>query len=110
MVGNYTDAEKLEVIELLIEERRAARNSAFESRFREQWMILKAIAADIRGRQPSSVSRARDLLREAIDGAERSKLRDLGYENGKLRQIAELTIGLWPTLQQALEQFKQEQK
>lgn len=104
----FTDAEKLEVIEFMITQWRPARSSSIEGE-RATYLILKEIAADIRGRDPQAPSRARERLQRAIDDAKADRRESgSGYAVPKLRKIAEVTIGEWPTIRQALEVYDKE--
>lgn len=98
--------EKLQVIEHFIEQWRIARNG--DPGERAVYHTLKAIAEDIRARDRK---RATDLITRmdrAMKNAERWKTKPTGYQPGNLREIAELTIGAWPTIRQALEDFENE--
>lgn len=104
MVAEFTDTEKLEVIEDFCNQWRCARNST--SGDRDVYLILKAIASDIRARRPQAPSRARDRLSRAISTAKDLKV-DTGYRVRDLRAIAEIAIGEWPVIRRALEQLEQ---
>ena len=107
MAVNFTDQEKLETIEFFIEQWRVARNS--ETGERDIYLILKSIAKDIRGRESQSISGTRILLEGAINRSLEAKT-EHGYQFGNLKQIAELTIGLWPTIRQALDWLEEKQR
>jgi alkyl hydroperoxide reductase subunit AhpC len=102
MAADFTDAEKLETVEFFIEQLRIAKTDRGGDH--EIFLILKSIAADIRGRAPNAPGRARDRLQRAIDAAQASKTS--GYAIPAVRRIAETVISEWPTIRQALEQFE----
>jgi hypothetical protein len=102
-----TEAEKLEVIEQEIER---LRGEHVMPRDHPTFVTLKAIAEDIRGRQRHKISQAFALLERAIIHAKDRRLTNGAYRPGNLREIAELTIGMWPTLRQALERFNEEER
>ena len=102
------DQEMLFEVERLIEDFRWARNQtdAIEHR---TYLVLKALADDIRGRQPLTVGSTAHRLQERIDNAAQSKSA-LGYGTGHLIGIGQEVIGCWSTLRQALEKFEQGRK
>jgi hypothetical protein len=104
MAADFTDAEKLETVEFFIEQFRIAKTD--RSGDHEIFLILKAIAADIRGRAPNAPGRARERLERALEHAAKTKTGGVGYEFNALRRIAETVISEWPTIRQALEQFE----
>lgn len=103
---DFTDREKLEVIEHFIEQWRPAQNIRGE---RDVFLILKEIADEIRAREPQRAIETIVKLERAIGNAKKNRKRVLGYEPGNLREIAELVIGRWSTVRQALEKFGQEE-
>lgn len=108
MAGEFTDAEKLEVIEHFIQQWRPARSSDISGE-RETYLILKAIASDLRARKPAAPGRARDRLARAITDAKDLKV-ETGYRLKDMRRIAETVISEWPVIRAALEQLEQEIK
>lgn len=104
----FTEQEKLEVIEHFITQWRPARSSTIEGE-RDTYLILKAIASDLRSRKPTAPSRARDRLGRAITAAKDLKT-DTGYRARDMRLIAETAISEWPVIKAALEQFEQREK
>jgi hypothetical protein len=106
MAAEFTLDEKLEVIETFITQWRCARNGATGER--DVFLILKAIASDIRARKPAAPGRARDRLSRAISDAKDLKV-ETGYRVKDLRKIAEIVIGEWPVIRTALEQLEQQQ-
>ena len=105
MGADFSDKDKLEVIEFLIEQWRPARSSDISGE-RETLLLLKQIAKDIRGRMPGVPQRARDRLQRALADATASKTS--GYPIPALRRIAEVTISEWATIRQALDEFEKE--
>lgn len=104
----FTDAEKLEVIEFFCTQWRPARSSTIEGE-RTTLLILKEIAKEIRARDPAAPGRAQDRLQRAIDDAKADRRESgSGYAVPKLRKIAEIAIGEWPTIRQALETYEKE--
>lgn len=108
MAAEFTDAEKLEVVEHFLDQWRPARSSDISGE-RDTFLTLKAIAADIRARKPDAPGRARDRLRRAISDAKDMKTDD-GYRARDLRTIAETVISEWPVIQRCLEHFEQQEK
>lgn len=68
---------------------------------------LKAIAADLRGRQTLPRSQVLGELERALYQLQRSKTA-LGYDEGKMIAVANVIVNKWPTIRQALEQFGEE--
>lgn len=99
----HDPAELLEVLEALIVEHRGGRYKPDDPSFRA-YHALKAVAADVRHRSPVAVSSLRKQLSDAVERAHASRSA-LGYETGKLRAVAELVIGRWPAVRQALDAF-----
>ena len=98
-----TNEEKLALIELLIEQTRNSPPNQFGWRSHETHLVLKAIANDIRARPKAS--NTIEIFERALRNA-KDRQTYLGYEMGNLREIAELTIGRWSTIKQALEKFE----
>ncbi len=109
-MAEFTDGEKLEVVEHMIEQWRVARGSAGGDR--DVYLILKAIAKDIRGRMPGVPHRARDTLQRAIERATAAKtgLPGAGYQGRTMFALAQVVIGEWATIRQALEKFEGDPK
>ncbi len=101
MSSVFSTQEKLDLIEQMIEELRKA---AFAEDDYQRLRIIRAVAADLRGRLDGTPSVALAELDRRIGFAQRSKTRH-GYENGALVGIAEELIGRWATVKQALERF-----
>ena len=83
------------------------REAGVRSQDPEQFATMAAIAADLRGRQQLTRSQTLGELTRALGRLERSKTA-LGYEAGRLVEVANLLISKWPTVSQALEQFGEE--
>jgi hypothetical protein len=109
MAANFTDAEKLEVIESFIVQWKVARTGDHLGGH-DVYLLLKEIAKDYRGRAPNAPGRARERLERALEHAAKTKTGGVGYEFNALRRIAETVISEWPTIRQALEKFEQETK
>lgn len=102
----FSIEEKIEIIEQVIDvARRAARPVGSPAQRRYQ--VLKAIAADLRGRQQLPRSNALGALWREVEKVKQSKT-DLGYDAGRLQQLAHLLVSKWPTVSQALEMFGEE--
>jgi hypothetical protein len=72
-----------------------------------QVAVLKAIAADIRGRMPGVPGTAlRELQRRIADAA--ASRTAAGWDAGAMRGIAEQLIGYWPAVRQGLERMDAE--
>lgn len=104
MTKTFTDREKLELVEFLITQWRPARSSTIEGE-RDTYLILKAIADDIRARKPGRAIEVVERIERAINNARASRDRS-GYQPGNLREIAELAIGSWGTIRLALERLE----
>lgn len=111
MAGKFTEKEKLEVIEFMITQWRPARSSSIAGE-RDTYLILKEIARDIRARMPGVPSKSRETIQRAIDRAVASKtgVPGAGYQGRKMFALAQVVIGEWATIRQALDQFKEEVK
>lgn len=103
----YTDREKLETVEYLIELWRPGRSSSIESE-RATFLILKSIADDIRGRDRERATETMTKLERAIGNARKSMFRG-AYPSGNLREIAEIVIGKWTTIREALASYGKEE-
>jgi len=103
MNRNFSLDDKLQAIETLIVDLRWARSDPLVPEFKTYW-VLKALADDVRGRQLAVKIDTLVNLQKALDAVYASKTR-LGYDIGKLQNLAERLIGRWPTVRQALEYF-----
>lgn len=101
---HLTDAEKLVELEDLITHFRYARFTP-EVPEHVTYITLTACARDLRGRMAVTVSETQHELQRALDQMHGSKTA-LGYEAGKMRHVAEMLRGRWPTVRQALERFE----
>lgn len=97
-----SNEEKLQVIENFVEQWRGSRANSDPSE-QHVYQTLKAIADDLRA--PVKTSDTVHRMDRAIRNAQDRKT-STGYATGNLREIAELTIGRWPTIRQALEKFE----
>jgi hypothetical protein len=91
----------LEDVERVIEDVRWARNEPGAPEHRV-YHGLRAIAAELRARQPAAPGEALRALEARIEHVRRSKTR-LGYDGRKLVALAEELVGRWPTVRLALE-------
>ena len=103
MNRNFSLDDKLQAVERLIVDLRWARGDPLVPEFKTYW-VLKAIADDVRARQQSARYDALEDLRDAVRAVHASKT-GLGYELGKLRNLAERFLGKWPIVEQAMESF-----
>ena len=103
----YSNDEKRETVEFIIEERRWARNSD-ELAQCAIYDRLRSIASDYRARDRLKINDTIKKLERALEYAEAKKRKHqlLGYDAGNLQEIGKLVIGSWPVLRQALEEFE----
>lgn len=100
----YTRAEKLEVVEHLIESHRWAR---YDDGVPEHgtWLILKSIASDIRANMSGAPNRTLQALAFQVNVALKAKSR-IGYlELDHMQAVTECVIAHWAILQRSLEKF-----
>lgn len=107
MTLTFTVAEKIEVVDNLIESLRWTRSER-ATRSHVTYLILKAIAADLRGRAPEAAGEAQKSLYRRIEAAKRAN-NGRHYDPGMMFGIAEELIGRWATVEQALERFGESQ-
>jgi len=97
--------DKLAVVEAVIRSMRP--NGRQDPEAARSYEALKAVAADLRARLEHPRSNALGSLGRALAAVKASK-GPLGYDQGKLLQVANIVINKWPTISQALEQFGEE--
>lgn len=97
-MNHFTILEKLGAVEQEIDRLRRTGGDVDHLR------VLRAVAADIRGRLETAPSVALVELERRMAAVSRAKTR-LGYENGALVGVAQELIGRWPVVKQALERF-----
>lgn len=83
------------------------RKQGYRASDREFYADLKAVAADLRARADRPRNLALGELDRAMDALQRSKTA-LGYDEGKMIAVAQIVVGKWPTIQQALEMWGEE--
>lgn len=93
-----TTADKLATVEVMIETLR--RPGVIDDRV----TILKAIAADLRGRLGNAPSVAEHELERRLSAVERARERGAD-ERGAVIGLGEELVGRWPCVKQALERF-----
>lgn len=99
MRKDFTAAEKLKLLELMIEQTRAARNPEHESHTAH--LILRALARDVRASMTEQRAESLRVLSEHVDRARRSRAR-LGYLDVTVQQaIAAALLAHWPAVEQA---------
>lgn len=94
----FTTQQKLYEIELLIQDSKTAETDVDVD-------VLKAIAADLRGRLAGAPSVALVEIERRINSVARSKIRGAGYSDGAMKGLAEEVVCRWPVIKQALERF-----
>lgn len=99
-----TEAEALAEIEVLIEDFRAYRSSPTQPEH-VTYLALKMAADDLRGRMKGKPCDARAALQNAVERMQASKT-PLGFEQGHMRAVAQVVVGHWATIRQALERFE----
>jgi hypothetical protein len=98
--------EKLGEVEKMIVEARQSRGKPGSAGYR-RYMVLKAIAADLRARLDLPRSLSLGELERCVDRIKQSRT-GIGYENGALVAAANTLINRWPFVRQALEHFGEE--
>lgn len=73
----------------------------------ENYEGLKAVLVDLQARDAVARSDSLVEIERALDAVLRSKTA-LGYEEGKMFNLAVTVIRRWPTIRQALERFEKE--
>lgn len=113
MLRVFTNEEKIEELDLVIGafEQSAryharvgavSRRKNFAAASGRSVGVLKAIAADLRGRAPGAAASTLEKLGRGVDKVAASKTAT-GYDERQLVQLAQDLIGHWPTVRQALE-------
>ena len=98
----FTTADQLQVTETLIEGLRWARAAEPEPPERRIWLVLKSIAASLRGRAPDANQKTLRALSYHVRVALRGKAR-IGYlELGHMQALSENVIAHWPVIEAAL--------
>jgi hypothetical protein len=107
----YTDAEKLEVVEMILDRTRSAHpGGKIIPPQGVEVEILKSICVDLRMRSAAPSNKVLDALAFQINSAMKARVR-LGYvEVGHYQAIAEALILHWPTVRVALEHINGEKK
>jgi hypothetical protein len=101
MTERFSFQDKIKLLDAFIQ--REAKFSI--NGYRGDLFLLREIANDYRAREQLRIHDAVCKIARAIQNANKSRTA-LGYQFGNLREISELTIGYWPTIRQALEQFR----
>jgi hypothetical protein len=102
----FTIEEKIDAIEAELKWSRSARREP-GSREQRHHELLKAIAADLRARQTLPRNNALGDLSRTLEKMKSSKTA-LGYEQGKMIEVANVVVSKWPVISQALELFGEE--
>ena len=110
MAAEFTTEEKIEVLEHFIVQWRPGRSSGIEGE-RETFLILKAIAADLRAQRQDRKGQVLTELSKLVQLADLHRDPETkNYTPGRLQRVAHFVMGSWPVLRQALEQFEQQEK
>ncbi len=96
-----TPEEKLRVVELVIQTMRP------DGRKDPNLLALKEVAADLRARCDLPRNNTLGSLARALELVKQSKTA-LGYDQGRLINVANIVVNKWATISQALEQFGEE--
>jgi predicted esterase len=102
----FSIEDKIAVIEAEIAEARQFRREP-GSPMQRHYQILKAIAADLRARAEHPRSNALGALERELTRLRSSKTA-LGYDQGRIIELATLVVSKWPTISQALERYGEE--
>lgn len=79
------------------------------SAMQRHYEVLKAISADLRARQALPQSNTLGAMRREMERLLISKVDGAsGYPPGRMQDLAQLVIGRWTTISQALEHFGEE--
>lgn len=103
----FVDEKLAAIEEIIVSERSRARANGTSARGAARYEALKAIAADLRGRQKHARSHTLGEITRRIASVKASKT-SLGYSSGQMEALANTIISKWPTISQALEQFGEE--
>lgn len=102
-MSDFTVEDELEVLERFIEMWRPASSIADE---RKTYLVLKSMAEKIRASNPMATTMLCAKIERAIMNARKAKKPGSNtYEPGNLREIAELTIGGWPTIRHCMYRY-----
>lgn len=101
MTVMLSDAERLIAIEAMIQKMNYARKAP-GTRVHMQWLALRAAAADLRGRQRTTIDKATQALEAVLKDL--AKTRDAAGRptENQARMVAETINGYWPVVRQAL--------
>lgn len=102
----YPLLDKIDAMAVEIEESRKARRAPGSAEHRH-YEILKAISADLRGRQQLPRNNTLGEIERALDQLKQSRTPE-GYDTGQMIRFANLLVNKWPTISQALEHFGEE--
>lgn len=108
-VGIFSLDAKVEALNLEIEEARKGRREP-GSALHRHYQVLQAIAADLRARQPLPRNDALADLEAALRLMKSARTNAGHYDQARMIAVAEVVVGRWPVISQALEKFKEEQK
>lgn len=97
---NLSIDDKIFEVERLLEEFRWARGAPATAEHKT-WLVLRALASELRGRKAEAPSQAETQLERRRLAVIASKTR-LGYANGPLVGLAQELLGRWETVLQGL--------
>lgn len=105
-VGIFSIDDKIAALDVEIKEARQGRREP-GSALHRQYEVLKAIAADLRARQQLPRNNVLGSLERELEQMRRSRTA-LGYDQGRVMELANIVVSRWPVISQALEQFGEE--
>lgn len=105
-VGIFSIDDKIAALDVEIKEARRGRREP-GSALHRQYEVLKAIAADLRARQQLPRNNVLGSLERELEQMRRSRTA-LGYDQGRVMELANIVVSRWPVISQALEQFGEE--
>lgn len=102
----HTLEQKLELINRLVFDARGPARAG-DRQAMDEFEILKEIAQEIEARREMPRSQALGALERALYSVQRSKTA-LGYDEGRMVQVAQVVIQKWQFIRLALEKFGEE--
>lgn len=106
-LGVFTIDDKIAALEIEIKEARQGRRDP-GSALHRHYKILQAIASDLRARQQLPRSQALGALSREIELMKSTAGPTGHYQDVRAIALANVVIGKWPIISQALEQFGEE--
>ena len=106
-VGIFTIEQKIEALNMEIAEIKGARREP-GSPLHQQYRILQAIAADMRARQELPRNDVLTSLGRALEVMKSDREPGGHYDRERAMAVANVVVGTWPIISQALENFAKE--